>query len=142
MIGADGHRDYGATPLVRKLGIVTAKGGAGDVAIVGEAEGFRELLGELPKSVRLQNKVGTKTNLALCFVRSRAELEAMMDLLAAQLPQSADVWLLHPKAARKPDFNQNHVREEGIARGLVDYKVCAVDADWSGLKFAWRQTSA
>jgi hypothetical protein len=140
MIGAGGHRDYSATPLVRKLGVVTAKGGAGDVAMVGEPAGFRELLGELPGSVRLHDRVRTETRLALCFVRSRAELEAMMDLLAAQLPRSAHVWVLHPKAQRKPDFNQNHVRDEGLARGLVDYKVCAVDADWSGLKFAWRQT--
>jgi hypothetical protein len=141
MIGASGHRDYSATPLVRKLGVMTAKGGAGDVAIVGEPDGFRELLGELPASVRLRERVGPKTNLALCFVRSRAELEAMMELLAAQLPRSAHVWVIHPKAAqRKADFNQNHVREEGLARGLVDYKVCSVDADWSGLKFAWRQT--
>jgi hypothetical protein len=35
---------------------------------------------------------------------------------------------------------QNHVRDEGLARGLVDYKVGSVDADWSGLKFAWRAT--
>jgi hypothetical protein len=140
MIGAGGHRDYAATPLVRKLGVVTAKGGAGDVEIMGEPEGFRELLGDLPKSVRLHARVIPDTSLALCFVRSRAELAAMMDLLAAQLPRSAHVWVMHPKALRKPDFNQNHVRDEGLARGLVDYKVCAVDADWSGLKFAWRKT--
>jgi hypothetical protein len=34
------------------------------------------------------------------------------------------------------DFKQNDVRAAGLAAGLVDYKVCAVDADWSGLKFA------
>jgi hypothetical protein len=139
MIGGDGHRDYSATPLVRKLGLVTAKGGVGDVSVVGEPEWFRTLLGELPESVRLHARVGPKTNLALCFVRSRTELEGMMDVLAAQLPRSAHVWVIHPKAGHKPDFNQNDVRDEGLARGLVDYKVCAVDADWSGLKFAWRQ---
>jgi hypothetical protein len=97
MIGAGGHRDYSATPLVRKLGVVTAKGGAGDVAMVGEPAGFRELLGELPGSVRLHDRVRTETRLALCFVRSRAELEAMMDLLAAQLPRSAHVWCCIPR---------------------------------------------
>jgi hypothetical protein len=125
---------------VRKLGLVTAKGGVGDVAVVGEPEGFRALLGELPGSVRLHARMQPNTSLALCFVRSRAELDAMVDMLAAQLPRSAHVWILHPKAQRKPDFNQNHVRDEGLARGLVDYKVGSVDADWSGLKFAWRAT--
>ncbi len=23
--------------------------------------------------------------------------------------------------------------------GLVDYKICAIDATWSGLRFAWRK---
>jgi hypothetical protein len=38
------------------------------------------------------------------------------------------------------DFNQNDVRAAGLAAGLVDYKVCAVDADWSGLKFTHKKT--
>jgi hypothetical protein len=32
------------------------------------------------------------------------------------------------------------VREVGLAAGLVDYKVCAVDATWSGLRFTRRKT--
>jgi hypothetical protein len=37
------------------------------------------------------------------------------------------------------DFNQNDVRAAGLTVGLVDYKVCAVDADWSGLKFTQKK---
>jgi hypothetical protein len=36
------------------------------------------------------------------------------------------------------DVSQNDVRKAGLAAGLVDYKVCAIDADWSGLRFARR----
>jgi hypothetical protein len=139
MSAAAGHRDYSATPLPRKLGLITTKGGVGEVAILGEHEGFRGLLGELPESVKLEARLRATTALALCFVRTRAELGALMELLGAQLPRVAHVWVLHPKAARKPDFNQNDVRDAGLAVGLVDYKVCSVDEDWSGLKFAWRK---
>ena len=139
MSGADGHRDYSATPLVRKLGLITANGGVGEVAVLGEPEGFRALLGELPESVRLQKRLRTTTALALCFVRSRAELRALLELLGEQLPRAAHVWILHPKARLEPDFNQTDVRDVGLAVGLVDYKVCSVDEDWSGLKFAWRE---
>jgi len=31
------------------------------------------------------------------------------------------------------------VRETGLATGLVDYKVCAIDATWSGLLFTRRK---
>ncbi len=139
MIGAAGGGGYSATPLPRKLGLITAKGGIGEVAILGEPDGFQALLGELPASVRLSSRLGAGTALAICFVRTRAELASLMELLGAQLPWAAHVWVVHPKAARKPDFNQNDVRDAGLAVGLVDYKVCAVDEDWSGLKFAWRE---
>ena len=139
MSGAVAHRDYSATPLQRKFGLITAKGVVGDVSILGEPEGFRALLGDLPGSVRLHSQLKATTSLALCFVRSRAELMSLLVLLISQLPRAAHVWIIHPKSLHKPDFNQNHVRNEGLAAGLVDYKVCSVDADWSGLKFAWRK---
>jgi hypothetical protein len=30
------------------------------------------------------------------------------------------------------------VREAGLATGLVDNKICAVDETWSGLRFVFR----
>jgi hypothetical protein len=133
------HHDYSGTPLSKKLGLVTAKGGVGDVAILGEPDGFRALLGELPAAVTLHPRLSGSTKLALCFVRTRAELTALLDLLATQLPRAAHVWIIHPKTKPNQDFNQNHVRDEALAMGLVDYKVCSVSEDWSGLKFAWRK---
>jgi hypothetical protein len=135
------HKHY-STPLPRKLGLVTAKGGVGEVALLGEPEGFWPLLGELPGSVSLQPRLREATKLALCFVRSRAELMSLLDLLTGQLPPLAHVWLIHPKAPSKPDFNQHNLRDAALDIGLVDYKVCSVDDDWSGLKFAWRGQSA
>jgi len=70
------------------------------------------------------------------------DLEATVDILSVQLPPTASAWIIHPKAAHKPGFNQNDVRDAALARGLVDYKVCSVDEDWSGLKFAWRKSSS
>ena len=129
---------YSGTPLPKKLGLVTAKGGVGEVAVLGEPDGFRALLGDLPEGVTLHARLRESAKLALCFVRSRMALEAALELLAAQLPKAAHVWLIHPKAHTKPDFNQNDLRDAALAAGLVDYKVCSVSEDWSGLKFAWR----
>jgi hypothetical protein len=142
MSHAQPHKDYSGTPLPRKLGLVTAKGGVGEVAILGEPDGFRALLGELPDAVSIHAHLRASTKLALCFVRSRAELTAVLDLLTAQLPLTTHVWLIHPKAHTKPDFNQNHLRDAALDIGLVDYKVCSVGEDRSGLKFAWRGQSA
>jgi len=137
------HTDYSGTPLPKKLGIVSASAKAPvEVALLGAPEGFRESLGELPASVTFTKRLTPGTTLALCFVRSVKELEATIDILGAQLPPTASAWVIHPKAAHKPGFNQNDVRDAALPRGLVDYKVCSVDEDWSGLKFAWRKGSS
>ena len=135
------HTDYSGTPLPRKLGLVTTKGGIGEVAILGEPQGFRNLLLDLPDSIALQTHLRTTTKLALAFIRSRSELAALLEMLSAQLPLTTHIWLIHPKAHTRPDINQNDVRNAALDIGLVDYKVCSVTPDWSGLKFAWRGQS-
>ncbi len=127
------------TPLPRKLGIVTAKDSPREVALLGAPEGFVEMEGDLPASVMFSRRLTRNTVLALCFVRTIAELEALVELLALRLPQGASAWIVHPKRHHKPGFHQDHVRDAALARGLVDYKVCSIDDDWSALKFAHRK---
>jgi hypothetical protein len=137
------HTDYSGTPLPKKLGIVSVSAKASvEVALLGAPEGFRESLGELPASVTFAKRITAGTTLGLCFVRSVKDLAATIDILGAQLPPAASAWIIHPKATHKPGFNQNDVRDAALLRGLVDYKVCSVDEDWSGLKFAWRKVTS
>ncbi len=37
------------------------------------------------------------------------------------------------------DLTQQQVRESGLAHGLGDYKICSIDATWSGLLFTHRK---
>lgn len=50
------------------------------------------------------------------------------------------LWVAWPKKAAKleTDLSESIVREDGLAEGLVDVKICAVDETWSGLKFVRR----
>jgi hypothetical protein len=123
--------------LTRKLGF---KAGI-KVALLGPPDGFSETLGDLPDGLELQHRLTKHTNLAMWFVRSRRELEAETEFTGARLPEGSSLWIIHPKQSSryKADFNQHDVRRAGLAAGLVDYKVCSVDADWSGLKFARRK---
>jgi hypothetical protein len=54
------------------------------------------------------------------------------------------LWLIWPKktSALAGDLGEKQVREMGLAAGLVDFKICAVDEVWSGLAFALRKPSA
>jgi hypothetical protein len=54
------------------------------------------------------------------------------------------LWILWPKKASgvRSDVDERAVRAFGLARGLVDYKIAAIDATWSGLCFARRRGSS
>jgi CheY-like chemotaxis protein len=127
-------RHYTNSSVVKKLDIKPRQ----KIALLGAPDGFEEQLGDLPDGVEFQTAMNRGTQLVLWFVRSLAELEQETDFVAARLPQGVSVWIIYPKQTSRirVDFNQNNVRATGLAAGLVDYKVCAVDADWTGLKFA------
>jgi hypothetical protein len=127
------------TPLPRKLGVLTNSGAPRQIALLAAPEGFIEALGELPPSITFSRRLTPKTALALCFVRTPAELAATVEILATRLPQGSSAWIVHPKRHHRPAFHQDDVRNAALAVGLVDYKVCSVDADWSALKFAHRK---
>ena len=125
---------YAGSSLVKKLGLKPDMA----VALLGAPEDFVEKLHDLPETTRFQDRITAQTKLALWFVRSRQEIESETQYTAARLPAGASLWIVHPKQTSRyrVDFNQNDVRAAGLAAGLVDYKVCAVDSDWSGLKFS------
>jgi hypothetical protein len=74
------------------------------------------------------------------FTNSRADLEAAFPKLKAALAANGMVWISwYKKSAKLPtDLDENIIREMGLAIGLVDVKVAAVDEVWSALKFVYR----
>src|SRR5215470_11985672 len=124
--------------LTRKLGIAANI----KVALIGGTEdGMEETIGELPEGASLSSRIGPGIQLVLYVVHALRQLDAALDHAQARLPEGASFWIIHPKGPAKlhADFNQNDVRELALPRGFVDYKVCSVDEQWSGLKFARRK---
>jgi hypothetical protein len=124
---------YSGTPLPKKLGI---KDGT-RVALLGAPVGFE--LGDLPPGARVARGARAGADLTLWFVRSRAEL---LKGVRAMKPRSqgSGLWIVWAKKA-SPLFagvTENDVRDAALAAGMVDFKVCAVDPDWSGLRFNLR----
>jgi hypothetical protein len=60
--------------------------------------------------------------------------------LKVSLEENGMLWVSWPKRAAKmdSDLDETKVHEAGLAAGMVDIKVCAVDETWSGLKFVFR----
>lgn len=53
---------------------------------------------------------------------------------------AAGLWVAWPKrvSGMPTVLSGDEVREIGLATGLVDNKVCAIDETWSGLRFVIR----
>ena len=75
------------------------------------------------------------------FVTDRAELERLIGKLRRLLRPAGRIWGSWPKKASKvpTDVTEDVIRDVALPTGLVDIKVCAVDATWSGLKLVIRR---
>jgi hypothetical protein len=128
---------YSGTPLVRKLGIkdehvVFLDGAPADLDL-GDTGGAT-VVRRLPRAV----------DVTLTFHTSRATLARRLPVLFERTSTAGMVWVCWPKkAAQKAlglasDLDDDQVRRLGLALGVVDVKVAAVDGTWSGQKFVRR----
>lgn len=127
---------YSGTPLPKKLGIKE-----GDRVGAARAPSHLEkLLDPLPIGARLVSSPANDLAIVLLFARTKTELSRELPRAKAAIAENGALWLCWPKktSALARDLTGNDVREAGLAAGLVDIKVCAVDEDWSGLKFVYR----
>ena len=123
---------YSGTPLEKKLGI---------------KDGQTVFLDRAPDGFELEALTTTRlpklAAISLTFHTKLRSLEKRMPELIDHTEQAGMIWVCWPKkAARKlgydTDLDENLVREIGLAAGVVDVKVCAIDEIWSGLKFVRR----
>jgi hypothetical protein len=131
---------YAGTPLPKKLGI---KPGT-RVLLLGAPARFDETLGELPPGATLARATKAPVPVVLLFVRSGADLATRFVAAAERLASPGVLWIVWPKKSSPlaGDVGELEIRAFGLARDFVDYKICAVDADWSGLAFSRRRQGA
>ena len=127
-----GTAGYSGTPLERKLGLKPGM----SIRLVNEPPYYPGLFNNWPESTVLA-KTGDPCDFIHCFYSRKAVLETELPELAKALKPGGMLWISWPKQAAKTDsdLNGNLVRKLGLGHGLVDIKVCAVDATWSALKF-------
>ena len=129
---------YSGRPLQKKLGI---KGGY-RIALLGAPAHYRELLGDLPAGIAIDEALcGADYDFLQAFYVERADYEAALPALKAAIHKDGMIWISwYKKAARMPtDITEDVVRDIALAGGLVDVKVAAIDAQWSGLKLVYRR---
>lgn len=132
---------YSCTPLARKLGMKAGQA----VAFVGLPEGldhlqdaaeFRRI--ELASNWRALPE-GARDVIHM-FTTSAGDLRAALPVLRDLIAPAGVIWVSWPKKASKlpTDVTEDMIRNAALSDLLVDVKVCAVDAVWSGLKLVVR----
>ncbi|HEX4600341.1 MAG TPA: DUF3052 domain-containing protein [Gemmatimonadales bacterium] len=127
---------YSGKPLVGKLGL---KPGL-TIAILHAPPAYERTLGRLPQPVTRRDRLSGPLDFIQYFARERATLERRFRALARALAPAGMLWISWPKRASgvPTDLTEDVIRTIGLAQGLVDVKVAAVDDVWSGLKFVRR----
>ena len=128
---------YSGTPLPKKLGIKPGH----RVLFHDAPEAFDPQ--PLPDDVTVDHTAGDEPyDVILSFVLDRAALAESYAVLPPKLVKNGALWICWPKKASKivTDVSETVVRDEALALpiGLVDVKVAAIDATWSGLKMVYR----
>lgn len=130
---------YSGTPLLKKLGIKP------DMKLlwIETPVHYPQILGALPDGIVHISEAAEEefADFIHVFIRQKQQLEEKLSHLKPRLDKNGMIWISWPKqrSSIDTDLNRDFIRERGLASGLVDVKVCAVDEDWSGLKFVYRK---
>jgi hypothetical protein len=132
-----GPAGYSGTPLARKLGIKPDM----RVGLISAPEGFETMLGDLPPGVALRRRLQGRFDVIVAFGTRRGEVERRLPKWQEALAVDGGLWLAWPKRTSgvATDLGEAAIRGLGLAAGLVDNKVCAIDEAWSGLRFVYRR---
>ncbi|MBK9037298.1 MAG: DUF3052 family protein [Myxococcales bacterium] len=128
---------YSGTPLAKKLGI---KPGHAVVVLGKEPASFATKV-EVPEGARVFRQLRQgPIDVLVYFVDRVTELERRFAVLTSRMHPDGGLWIAWPKKASKrpTDITEDVVRRIGLAGGLVDNKVCAIDDVWSGLRLVVR----
>ncbi len=127
---------YSGRPLWKKLGFKPGM----KVSVLDRPSHYDELLEGRPEGVAFVKVVNDADAIHLFMVEP--EKVEKIAQLSKHLPPATMLWVSWPKLSSKlsKGLREDDIRNAAIACGLVDIKVCAVDADWSGLKLVRRKT--
>ncbi|WP_395373191.1 DUF3052 domain-containing protein [Marinicella sp. W31] len=128
---------YSGTPLFQKLGI---KPGF-KICVKNAPDDYMRLIAPIPPAVRFLSRLGKDLDMVHFFTVSKRDLQHQIQAMKKAIKSNGMIWISWPKKAAKADtdMTEDVIRDVILPLDLVDIKVCAVDAYWSGLKLVIRK---
>ena len=123
---------YSGTPIVKKLGIRAGS----RILVLNSPVPYADLIDGLPLDLKYATSRAKELDVVHYFSDSRDGLRAILQKFRGQIKPNGIMWVSWPKKASgvPTTLNENIIRQEALAAGLVDVKVCAINETWSGLK--------
>ena len=131
---AQTQHGYSGKPLYQKLGLQPGM----RCLVINQPAHHAELMAGA-EGVRFGTRLAGADVVHL-FCPSAAELNRHLDRALARVADKGALWISWPKKSSPlyRDLAEGDIRDRVLPTGWVDVKVCAVDADWSALKFLRR----
>ena len=128
---------YSGKPVVEKLGI---KPGF-RIFCAGAPAAYADLVGKLPDGVTMARAAKPRLDVVHLLVTEAKGLAVRLRDYRKAIAPDGMIWVSWPKKSSgvMTDLTDVVVRDTALPLGLVDIKVCAIDATWSGLKLMWRR---
>ncbi len=129
---------YSGNPLFKKLGIKAFQ----KVCVVNQPDGYLDWLQGVPEGVEFYDLDESDSfSMIHLFCSNEEDLNNLLPILKQKMEIDGAIWVSWIKKASKNyqwTITDMDVRNFGLHIGLVDTKVCAINEDWSGLKFMYR----
>ena len=124
---------YSGTPLARKLGLREGM----RVLVIHPPKAYRQFFRDLPVLQYARPEETGTVDFVHLFATTFQQLEDGLNLAVPKLEKKGMLWVSWPKktSGLASEIGKFDVLEAGQRYGLVDVKVAAIDADWSGHKF-------
>ncbi|NOK06506.1 MULTISPECIES: DUF3052 family protein [Myxococcus] len=126
---------YALASLPAMLGIRAGS----KVSVINPPRGFVQKLNPLPDGVEFLITAVTGLDVILFFTEDPQELVQRLPALARAMALTGGIWVCWPggESARR-GLSEDFVRHAALDIGLVDNKICIIDATWTGLRLVRR----
>ncbi|MBL4707447.1 MAG: DUF3052 domain-containing protein [Flavobacteriales bacterium] len=125
------------TPLYKKLGITSNS----EILVLNQPKNYIDYFLDFPSNVIINETENSQQfEFIHIFVRTVNQLESFYKIAKSSLKKNGILWISWPKKVSniKTELDKFLIMKYGLKNGLVDTKVAAIDADWSGHKFVYR----
>ena len=111
------------------------------MVLLNAPDGIKEIMVPVPPNAGLSTKLAASNDLVVLFCKDTAALKKSLPIVSKKMHRDGSLWISWPKKSSKlfVDLTEDGIPAVALPTGLVDVKVCAVNADWSGLKLMVRK---